>query len=252
MLEEGRGHHRDIDVGMMAGAASTRGAACSPLFMKADLTGLDVVLGKLEQAQEAHGERFAPPTVLRRLVAQGRLGQKSGQGFYAYPQADADDSGPPTQVITLETRGDVAIAWLANGAAELDRAPGDPRPRRRLAGGEGRRRARARDRVGQPAAVLGRRRSRPSRRWTRRAAPSCWTRRTRCSASWDRGDRDHRRGQRAGLRRRLRAGDGLRRAHRRALGPPRPARDQARDHPGLRRDAAAAAPRGPGRARPSR
>ena len=38
-----------------------------------------------------HGERFAPPTILRRLVAQGRLGQKSGQGFYAYPQPDEDD-----------------------------------------------------------------------------------------------------------------------------------------------------------------
>ena len=56
-------------------------------------------------------------------------------------------------------------------------------------------------------------------------------------------DRDDRRGQRARLRRRLRAGDGLRRAHRRAVGPLRPARDQARDHPGLRRHAAAAAAR---------
>jgi enoyl-CoA hydratase/3-hydroxyacyl-CoA dehydrogenase len=50
--------------------------------------------------------------ILRRLVAQGRLGQKSGQGFYAYPQLDAEQ---PAEVVKLETRGDVAIAWLANG-----------------------------------------------------------------------------------------------------------------------------------------
>jgi enoyl-CoA hydratase/3-hydroxyacyl-CoA dehydrogenase len=46
-------------------------------------------------------------------VAQGRLGQKSGQGFYAYPQPDAEQ---PAEVVKLETRGEgVAIAWLANG-----------------------------------------------------------------------------------------------------------------------------------------
>jgi enoyl-CoA hydratase/3-hydroxyacyl-CoA dehydrogenase len=72
-------------------------------------------LERLENAEEKHGERFAPPTILKRLVAQGRLGTKSGQGFYAYPQADGDDSDPPTQVVKLETRGDIAIAWLANG-----------------------------------------------------------------------------------------------------------------------------------------
>jgi enoyl-CoA hydratase/3-hydroxyacyl-CoA dehydrogenase len=75
--------------------------------------GLDTVLERLEAARERDGERFAPPTILRRLVAQGRLGQKSGQGFYAYPQPDAEQ---PAEVVTLETRGDgVAIAWLANG-----------------------------------------------------------------------------------------------------------------------------------------
>jgi enoyl-CoA hydratase/3-hydroxyacyl-CoA dehydrogenase len=75
------------------------------------MMGLDVVLEKLEQAQEQHGDRFAPPTVLKRLVAQGRLGMKTGQGFYPYPQADEGDQ---TDTVKLETRGDVAIAWLAN------------------------------------------------------------------------------------------------------------------------------------------
>jgi enoyl-CoA hydratase/3-hydroxyacyl-CoA dehydrogenase len=81
--------------------------------MKADVEGLDSILERMENARERHGERFTPPTILRRLVAQGRLGQKSGQGFYAYPQPDAEQ---PAEVVKLETRADgVAIAWLANG-----------------------------------------------------------------------------------------------------------------------------------------
>ena len=81
--------------------------------MKADVDGLDTVLERMENAQERYGERFAPPAILRRLVAQGRLGQKSGQGFYAYPQADAEQ---PAEVVKLQTLADgVAIAWLANG-----------------------------------------------------------------------------------------------------------------------------------------
>jgi enoyl-CoA hydratase/3-hydroxyacyl-CoA dehydrogenase len=84
-----------------------------PPFMRADSEGLDTILERMENAQERHGERFAPPTILRRLVSQGRLGQKSGQGFYAYPQPDDEQPG---DVIKLETRADgVAIAWLANG-----------------------------------------------------------------------------------------------------------------------------------------
>ncbi|MGA2165185.1 MAG: 3-hydroxyacyl-CoA dehydrogenase NAD-binding domain-containing protein [Solirubrobacteraceae bacterium] len=117
LLEEGVATHRDIDFGMMAGAGMDPRRGILPPFMAADAEGLDVVLERLERLSDSHGERFAPPTILRRLVAQGRLGQKSGQGFYAYPQPDADDSIPPTQgVVKLETREDgVAIAWLANG-----------------------------------------------------------------------------------------------------------------------------------------
>jgi enoyl-CoA hydratase/3-hydroxyacyl-CoA dehydrogenase len=116
VLEEGVATHRDIDFGLMAGAGLDPRRGLLPPFMKADVEGLDTILERLENAAERHGERFVPPTILRRLVAQGRLGQKSGQGFYAYPQPDADDSAPPTQVVKLETRSDgVAIAWLANG-----------------------------------------------------------------------------------------------------------------------------------------
>jgi enoyl-CoA hydratase/3-hydroxyacyl-CoA dehydrogenase len=113
VLEEGVATHRDIDFGMMAGAGLDPRRGLLPPFMRADVDGLDTVLERMENAQEKFGERFTPPTILRRLVAQGRLGQKTGQGFYAYPQPDAEQ---PAEVVKLETREDgVAIAWLANG-----------------------------------------------------------------------------------------------------------------------------------------
>ncbi len=111
VLEEDVCTVREIDLGMMAGAGMDPRRGIFPPFMKADVVGLDAVLAKLDAAEAEHGERFAAPVTLKRLVAQGRLGQKSGQGFYAYPQADEGDQ---TDTVKLETRGDVAIAWLAN------------------------------------------------------------------------------------------------------------------------------------------
>ncbi len=111
LLEERVCTVREIDLGMMAGAGMDPRRGIFPPFMGADFAGLDSILEKLEQAHDEHGDRFAPPRILRRLVAQGRLGQKSGQGFYAYPQAD---EGEQTETVKVETRGDVAIAWLTN------------------------------------------------------------------------------------------------------------------------------------------
>ena len=87
MLEEGVATHRDIDFGMMAGAGLDPRRGLLPPFMKADIEGLDVVLERLESATERHGERFAPPLVLRRLVAQGRLGPEERPGLLPLPAA---------------------------------------------------------------------------------------------------------------------------------------------------------------------
>jgi enoyl-CoA hydratase/3-hydroxyacyl-CoA dehydrogenase len=112
VLEEGVSSVREIDLGLMAGAGLDPRRGLLPPFWKADAEGLDVALEKMEKLEERHGaERFGVPTILRRLVAQGRLGMKSGQGFYAWPQPDEGDQ---RETVKLETRDDVAIAWLAN------------------------------------------------------------------------------------------------------------------------------------------
>jgi enoyl-CoA hydratase / 3-hydroxyacyl-CoA dehydrogenase len=104
VLEEGVASMKDIDLAMMAGAG-----IIPPPFARADQIGLDEVLAALERAAGEWGERFEPPVILRRLVAQGRLGVKAGQGFFPYPRPDGDWAQRP---VKLETRGGTAIAWL--------------------------------------------------------------------------------------------------------------------------------------------
>jgi enoyl-CoA hydratase/3-hydroxyacyl-CoA dehydrogenase len=110
VLEEGIAGVREIDLGLMMGTGMVPGP-----FARADFRGLDEVLAALERAEQEWGEHFAPPVVLRRLVAQGRLGAKSGQGFYPYPQPEP---GYETAVVKLDRRGDdIAVLWLDNPPA---------------------------------------------------------------------------------------------------------------------------------------
>jgi enoyl-CoA hydratase / 3-hydroxyacyl-CoA dehydrogenase len=109
VLEEGVAGVRDIDMGMMLGTGMVPGP-----FARADFRGLDDVLAALEKAEDAWGEHFEPPVILRRLVAQGRLGAKSGQGFYPYPQVE---SGYETAPVKLDMRGEIGILWLDNPPA---------------------------------------------------------------------------------------------------------------------------------------
>ena len=110
VLEEGIAGVREIDLGLMLGTGMVPGP-----FARADFRGLDDVLAALERAEQEWGEHFAPPLILRRLVAQGRLGAKSGQGFYPYPQPEP---GYETAPIKLDRRGDdLAVLWLDNPPA---------------------------------------------------------------------------------------------------------------------------------------
>jgi 3-hydroxybutyryl-CoA dehydrogenase len=82
MVEEGVASAADIDRVMELGYRHPLG----PLRLS-DLIGLDV---RLDIARELHqklgGEQFRPPAILERLVAQGRLGKKTGAGFYEWAQ----------------------------------------------------------------------------------------------------------------------------------------------------------------------
>ena len=82
MLEEGVASASDIDAAMMLGYKHPVG----PLKLT-DLVGLDVRLGIAEYLHQQLGARFEPPALLRKLVAEGKLGRKSGQGFYRWDEA---------------------------------------------------------------------------------------------------------------------------------------------------------------------
>jgi len=79
MLEEGVASAEDIDAAMVLGYKHATG----PL-RTTDVVGLDVRLGIAEYLHEKLGERFAPPALLREMVAAGKLGRKTGEGFFVW------------------------------------------------------------------------------------------------------------------------------------------------------------------------
>ncbi len=82
MVEQGVASPEDIDKAMELGYRHPMG----PLKLT-DLVGLDVRLGIAEYLHDTLGsEAFAPPALLRSMVAEGRLGQKSGRGFYDWTE----------------------------------------------------------------------------------------------------------------------------------------------------------------------
>lgn len=80
MLQEGVASAEDIDTAMKLGANHPMG----PLAL-ADLIGLDVCLAIMELLRDEMGEgKYRPAPLLRKLVRAGRLGRKSGEGFFRY------------------------------------------------------------------------------------------------------------------------------------------------------------------------
>jgi len=86
MVEQGVASARDIDIAMELGYNHPMG----PLKLT-DLVGLDVRLSIAEYLhRELGSETFRPPELLRRLVSEGKLGKKSGQGFYDWSKENED------------------------------------------------------------------------------------------------------------------------------------------------------------------
>jgi 3-hydroxybutyryl-CoA dehydrogenase len=81
MLESGVASAEDIDRAAVLAYRHPVG----PLRLS-DIVGLDVRLDIARTLQAAHGDRFAPPQILIDMVGQGKLGAKSGQGFFAWPE----------------------------------------------------------------------------------------------------------------------------------------------------------------------
>jgi 3-hydroxybutyryl-CoA dehydrogenase len=82
MVEEGVGSAADIDKAMKLGYNHPMG----PLELT-DLVGLDVRLSIAEYLERELGApQFHPPQLLKRMVRAGKLGKKSGEGFYKYPR----------------------------------------------------------------------------------------------------------------------------------------------------------------------
>jgi 3-hydroxybutyryl-CoA dehydrogenase len=79
MVEQGVAAPEDIDRAMVLGYRHPVG----PLRLT-DLIGLDVRLDIARNLADHYGERFAPPPLLEEMVAEGRLGKKSGHGFYRW------------------------------------------------------------------------------------------------------------------------------------------------------------------------
>jgi 3-hydroxybutyryl-CoA dehydrogenase len=81
MLEEGVASAADIDRAMELGYNHPMG----PLRLT-DLVGLDVRLAIAEYLASTLGPRFEPPQLLREKVAEGKLGKKTGEGFYRWEE----------------------------------------------------------------------------------------------------------------------------------------------------------------------
>ena len=80
MYEEGFASREDIDAGMKLGAGHPMG----PLQL-CDFIGLDVLQAVCTSMfDEFKRDEYAPPPLMKRMIAAGRLGRKSGRGFYEY------------------------------------------------------------------------------------------------------------------------------------------------------------------------
>jgi 3-hydroxybutyryl-CoA dehydrogenase len=81
-INDGYATARDIDLGLKLGANHPMG-----IVELMDLAGVDVVFNALSALYDMTGEqRYKPSSLFKKMVDEGRLGRKTGKGFYEYPE----------------------------------------------------------------------------------------------------------------------------------------------------------------------
>ncbi|MEU1557433.1 3-hydroxyacyl-CoA dehydrogenase NAD-binding domain-containing protein [Streptomyces scabiei] len=126
LYERGEVDRHDIDIAMRLGC----GVPFGPLELL-DRIGLDTALSVLTGLWTCTGDdSFAPAPVLTRLVSQGSLGRKSGQGFHAYDVAGPAEprrlAGLPAAPADVRRVGVVGSGTMARGIAEVTATAGFP------------------------------------------------------------------------------------------------------------------------------
>ena len=125
MFEQHYATREDIDAGMKLGC----GLPMGPLALM-DLIGIDTAYEILDTMYRQGRDRLhAPAPIIRQLVTAGRLGRKSGRGFYSYetegsPKVVADDLTPQTSAAQEQVRdvgkvGVVGSGTMATGIIEV-------------------------------------------------------------------------------------------------------------------------------------
>ena len=118
VVEQGVASARDVDT-IVSSTFGFRLPFFGP-FAIADMAGLDTYVGGFGVLQEGLGERFSPPALLTDTVAAGRIGTKSGGGFY---DLGADQLA---ELIAYRDRAYVAMARLLDELGPSPLATAEP------------------------------------------------------------------------------------------------------------------------------
>ncbi|MFF0885081.1 3-hydroxyacyl-CoA dehydrogenase family protein [Streptomyces sp. NPDC003456] len=127
LLDEGYATRHDIDTAMRLGC----GLPAGPLETL-DRMGLDTVHAQLTGLWRRTGDTaFEPAPLLSRMVATGRLGRKTGEGFYAYDETGSALAAPAdgphdTPAATVRRVGVLGSGAMARGIAEVTATAGYP------------------------------------------------------------------------------------------------------------------------------